>query len=311
MRPLILLIAWIVAMFGAGPARGSHYCDIAFVSPELTLVKSRHVYDNDLVDHWTQEARGRLLEQYIAAQREQGKLPAIPFKIRDSSASLFFSARFPCVTRSADTLSIKTPDLSLRNLVRMIDYFGSPRWTSFCYDGPDPTKTPGLVARLEQELERRLDEAVGEPDLDFFADRKVVVHQVGELAVVYEAHEHEGLFYELAGKRLAIPVEGFAPVQIANRYVLQNKRGVLVLERGEVVLRHAFPDSEEEPSCNGTCSIWAEACPKWVNLACDSTVVLAYSLERNRFTRTRVEDYRPTCRGPAKQSALKIVSACE
>ena len=286
MRMATVLAALVAAT--ASPLSAGFSCPLYFDEPHVTI-QATQAQGGIFVPMDSLPIKGLavLLEQYVAARIDRGELPStVHFEILGTTGYWAWLAPVPtCLTRSQSSYSIYTEDLSLRNLVRLVEFSASERWRSFCYDRGDPSKTPGLIPRLEQTLERILDEAVGEPDLSFFAGRRAVVYRVGELAVIYQDGR---LFYELAGKELGVPPEGFLPVQVGDRYILQSRHAAVVFEAGAVIARHPLPGGEEEVECDSTYSRLARAYPKWANVTCGPKAVLSYSAERNRFYRVRV-----------------------
>jgi|CXWL01.1.fsa_nt_gi hypothetical protein len=275
-------------------SRASVFCPIYFDEPHVSVMAYQAPHGAFVpMELLPIKGLASLLEQYIATQIERGERTPVRFEIfRLGTPTWAADGSVPCLTRSAYVVSIQTRDMSLRNLVRLVEYSGSPLWQPFCDDSGDLRRTPGLVDQLEEQLDKLLNKVVGEPDLTFFAGRQAEVYRVGELAVIYRDGQ---LVYELAGEELGLTPQGFLPVHFGSRYVLQDGGDVVVLEAAAEVARYTLPRLEEDLACDGTVTVWAEVCAKWVNVACGSTAVLSYSAERHRFLRVHIEHHPWEC----------------
>lgn len=284
------ILVLVLVLGGARPLCATNPCALYFDFPHLTLLAGQSNYEHfPLWEMLRARGLGQLLEDYLAAKAERSEWSAIRFEIDNLATTRFiFGRNVPWLSRSKELWIAQLNRLELRHAVRIIEFFASSKWRSFCPEKPE-SKTDEQWNGL---LEGILDETVGEPDLSFFDGRRVIVYRVGDLAIVYQ---DERLFYELAGQPLDFELEEFLPVRVGDRYVIQRQGELLVLERGQVIARGRLPAHQDLRSCDGPHEFWAEACAKWVNVVCGPTAVLSYSAKQNRFYSIQVDPYRCTC----------------
>jgi hypothetical protein len=171
--------------------------------------------------------------------------------------------------KSYDIVLAKDRDPNLYQLVRILDYFSSKNWKSFCCY--DMAKNDAA----SHSFDRILDREVGELDMSFFVGRQQVVFHRDELRVIYEA---DRLFYELASQRLDLRPADPLPVKVRERYLMGTEGAIVVYGKGRELRRESIP-------CRLDLPIAAQAFAKWVNIntRCGKGEVLAYSYDRNRF----------------------------
>ena len=169
--------------------------------------------------------------------------------------------------------SRNSSNLNLYDLVRLVEYFASKNWQSFCCYRPYLTMTPESA---RNRLARILDREVGQPDMSFFQGRRAVVFEVGDLQIVYE---NDRVFYSLASRRLDLEPADPAPVKVGNRYLFGSKDFLHVYENGVEVRRVPKPKSWTPDGfpCR------ARVHSKGVHLGCGEGTPLAYSYEKNQF----------------------------
>lgn len=296
MKRALAMIALVLC--ASGTARAGCACAAGYAMPRVVYHAGHFSGHCTLEPAVMLRAKGlaMLLDDYVAAQVAAGRLP--DKRLHVSHADGWNEPDPPLrVTRNRHALFIQGAQaLDLRNLLRTIDGFGSPDWTSFCDEGGASAATAlsaeqeaSRRARVLARFERVLDRRVREPDVGAFRARQVIVHQVGELAVVYR---HDELFYLLDGKRLGIEPSGFLPVRVGDRYVLQDGESIVAVERGEVVATHELGVGGV-PGGARHCDLplRAVAHSAWVNVSChrSHTIVLTYSLRSNRFVRVNVQ----------------------
>lgn len=185
-----------------------------------------------------------------------------------------------CLNQGPDTFDVEfrygysdswgcTGISGLRDFVRIVDYFASENWHSFCYDYRKVSCGTAL-----HSFDRLLNQEVGEADLSFFEGRRTVVFELDDLQMVYEG---DRLFYVLAGQRLDLEPEDPVPVKIGERYVFGSKGAVHVYESGSEILRKAWKYQTDFGPFR------AQAFRRWVNLGYSGGPQLSYSAEENRF----------------------------
>ncbi|HEX4962506.1 MAG TPA: hypothetical protein VF173_16850 [Thermoanaerobaculia bacterium] len=212
-----------------------------------------------------------VLNAYVTQKEADGALKPKKIEIEIACIPAINAGPIVAVSQSRESYDVtvaQTRKPDLRQLVRILSYFGSKRWRSFCcYDW-------GKNDTASRSFDRILDREVGEPDMSFFDGRQQVVFQRDELRVIYEA---DHLFYELAGQRLDLPPADPVPVKIGDRYLLGSEGTIVVYEKGTEVQRKSIPCQPEMP-------ISTRVYARWVNVdAFCNRKMLSYSYERNRF----------------------------
>lgn len=141
------------------------------------------------------------LNTYIDRKREEGKLQDKKWEIR---VDLVNAGPVTSLSQNRNGYHVQLGPgaaISLRQLLRIVNYFASANWRSFTF--AHWNARPGLGT-----LNRILDREVGEPDMSFFAGWSVPVFELGDLQVIYE---DDRLFYMLAGQRLDLEPEDPEP----------------------------------------------------------------------------------------------------
>lgn len=245
-----------------------------FLRSHLNLRLCYYNDDNEM-DFLYYKGLAEVLNSYISQRVMEGALRPKKVEINVACLTPWIDAGPIVEVRQShkryDILVAKNREPNLHQLVRIVNYFSSRNWESFCcYD------------RLKNDaasrtFDRILDREVGEPDMSFFVGRRQVVFQRDELRVIYEA---DHLYYELAGRRLDLKPDGPLPVKVRDRYLFGIEGALVVYGRDGEVRRKAI-------SCDPSGFVTARAYARWVNIdisRCGGGA-LAYSYDKNRFYR--------------------------
>ena len=85
-------------------------------------------------------------------------------------------------------------DTNLSQLVRIINYFSSKDWASFCYDNEQVN--PQVALNTFNEI---LNDRASKPGKDFFTDKKEIIWELGDYKIIYQ---NDDLYYQYKNTRL-------------------------------------------------------------------------------------------------------------
>jgi hypothetical protein len=271
---VLLVFSWLLAWSSPGEASGAG-CEYILYPHVSFSYCTNHCRRNDMsVLYYT--GLMEAVNAYVARKQDEGALQNKKLRIQFIDPLADSGRPEIELTRSRWEYQIVSRDaanLNLRDLVRLVDYFASPNWQSFCcYDYVNRSHES-----VRNKIGRILDREVGQPDLAFFDGRRSIVAEIGDLQVVYE---NDRLFYSLAGQRLDLVPADPTPVQVKNRYLLGSRDFIHVYEEGREV-RHSRTVQDSEGSwCEPP--LRARAYRSWVNVGCWEPR-RSYSYEKNRF----------------------------
>lgn len=277
-RRLALLL--VLAGLAASPGEATDVaCEDHFLLPNLDLSFCSNYCRRSDTGMLYYSGLAEALSAYLVHLQERA---AIQGKKLEIEAQPAFGNAGPavCLTRSPNAFHVEfrygypaseaCEGISgLRDFVRIVDYFASSGWQSFCYD----YRTVPCATALHS-FERLLDREVGQPDMSFFEGRQTVVFKLDDLQIVDEG---DRLFYVMAGRRLDLEPGDPTPVKVGERYLFGSRGAIHVYENGSEILRKAW---EHDPSLG---PFRAQASRTWVNLGYLEGPQLSYSAKENRF----------------------------
>ncbi|HSS49721.1 MAG TPA: hypothetical protein VLX28_12315, partial [Thermoanaerobaculia bacterium] len=226
---LIVLILLIVSHDGEA---SNVACEDRFRFPNVNLIYCSNYGRRTDTEMLYYKGLAKALNTYIDHKREAGTLQGKKLEIR-----IDFADGGPVTDLSQGPTGYYVQFgpgsvVDLRQLLRIVDYFGSRSWRSFCPDWE--RKDPAIALHT---LNRILDREVGEPDMIFFAGLQTVVFELDDLQVVFEDNR---LFYVLAGRRLDLEPDDPTPVKAGDRYLFGSKGAIHVYENGSEILRRPW-----------------------------------------------------------------------
>jgi len=215
----------------------------------------------------------KVLNDYIGTLIKEGKLKNKKVEIQ-AGCKVFGGTPSIDVSQNRNGYFVlKQGDFNLTQMVRIINYFTSPNWNSFCYDRRNYQKE--FKEKEFKTFNKILDKEVGNANLEFFDDKQIEVLKLGDLTIIYE---QDSLFYYLEGDRLPLRPENPPPVKLKNRYLLSSENSIFVYENGKVI------SSNKIPTCTGCIpNLFWRPGSRWANLVIDGHNVLSYSYDKNKF----------------------------
>ena len=166
-------------------------------------------------------------------------------------------------------------------LVRIIDYFLSEKWSSFCYEYND--LYPNRDERILKNFNRKLRRIIPKVDLSFFKDKTILFYKVSNLKVYYQ---NEKVSISINGKRVNAPLGNVFPVKIRDRYIILGKKYLYVYTDKKLIKRVKIPESSKYEAWNHRYSI--KVFKDWVNIYWSlkperGSVIFSYCYSKNRF----------------------------
>jgi hypothetical protein len=162
-------------------------------------------------------------------------------------------------------------DTDLYQLVRVVNYFASENWQSFCYNVEDVDSAVAL-----KTFNSILEKDIGNPQTDFFENKYIQVWAAGGLQIIYKP---DGLFYKFNEKDLKMKPSNPLPAKLKNRYFIVKHQKIQVIEEGKTILEYNIPDFDEIMPFLYRMKSYR----KWLNVYYEGKPILSYSYEKNSF----------------------------
>lgn len=270
-RSLVVLVVLICPLMAHATVGGHEYILYPHLNFEIVTNKCQRTETAVLRYSGLME----MLDTHIAHRIAEGQLEDKPFEIIYKDRHISGMGPITELSQNQDGYHIllrHEPSLSLPHLVRLVDYFASESWRPFF-------GYPRLRDEEEAEkLRSLLDRTVGPPDLAHLEGRRSIVHETGDLRVIFEDGQ---LAYWLAGEKLELEPGDPPPVQVGNRYLLGGKNHVFVYENGVEIQAYPKPENSWDWGCD--VAILAETHGDWVHIGCRGEARLLYSFDYDRF----------------------------
>ncbi|MCK5542090.1 MAG: hypothetical protein KAI40_05310 [Desulfobacterales bacterium] len=162
-------------------------------------------------------------------------------------------------------------DTNLSQLVRIINYFSSKDWASFCYDNEQVN--PQVALNTFNEI---LNDRASKPGKDFFTDKKEIIWELGDYKIIYQ---NDDLYYQYKNTRLKYKLYYPLPVKLKDRYFFVTNDTIQVFENGKIMLENSIPGFDDIKPYRYSMKAYKD----WVNLYYEDKPVLSYSFAKNRF----------------------------
>jgi hypothetical protein len=224
---------------------------------------------------WYYRGMSEQLHQYIEMKINRGELENKKFSISFWLFPVAIYDRCPIELTQNKYLYdiyIVESELNLEKMVQMINYFASEKWESFVCVEPKKYQT---VAN--KTLFKRMDNAVGKPDMSFFNNKKTTVFQLKNLQVFYE---NDSLSLSIDGYPIGVDINfntaSIPPQMIGSYYLVASDDSLYIYDNTNLINQHKRPIQEYGHSLM---VVYAT----WMNYYQDGYCPLSYSLEENRF----------------------------
>lgn len=225
----------------------------------------------DPVEYLYYKGLSEVLNEYIIDQVQKRDLINSKFEIR-AGCTIFGGHPSIEISRNRNGNFIFIHgDTNLFQLVRIINYFSSNDWASFCYNSEQVTPQVAL-----KTFNKILDGRVGESGLDFFKNKKIGIWELGDLKIIYEDDQ---IHYRFKDTRLNYNIYYPLPVKLGDRYFFIKDDTVQVFEAGKIILEEKIPGFDDTMPYRYS----MQAYKKWCNLYYESKPVLSYSYAGNQF----------------------------
>ncbi len=246
-----------------------------FIHSNLNYSFCFNLTSYDPVEHLYYEGLSTLLNEYIVEKLRKGDLDNRKFEIQ-TGCILFGGHPSVEISRNKRGRFIFIHgDTNLYQLVRIVDYFVSEDWESFCYDFESVNPKVAL-----KTFNRILDKVVGTPDLTFFEDKSMPVWAVGNLQIVYKP---DGLFYRFNEKALNLKPSNPLPAKLKDRYFFVKNNTIQVVQEDKIILECKIPDFDEI----NTYLYSMKSYGGWLNIYYNQRPILSYSYKKNIFYKIR------------------------
>lgn len=268
MKYLYSVIIIFVFSVNAGATERAYH---NYIYSNLNFSFCYNLTSHDPVEYLYYKGLSTLLNEYIKEKIENGGLDKKKLEIQ-AGCTLF--GIYPAIEISRNKNGYFVfihGDTNLNQLVRIVNYFASKDWESFCYNYENVS--PKVALKLFNTI---LDKVVGTPQLEFIENKSIKVWEVGSLQIMYKPDE---LFYQFNEKVLNFKPSNPLPAKLQDRYfyVINNK--IQVVEEDKIILEQTIPDYDDiMPYLYTIESYW-----KWLNVYYREDPILSYSYEKNRF----------------------------
>ena len=230
-----------------------------------------NVTSYDPVEFLYYRGLSKVLNEYIIDKAQQKNLNSNKFEIQ-AGCTIFGGHPSIEISRNRNGNFIFIHgDTNLSQLVRIIDYFFSNDWASFCYDNDQVNPQSAL-----KSFNKILDDRVRESDLGFFQNKKIIVWELSDLKIIYE---NDKMYYQFKDTRLNYKLYYPLPVKLGNRYFFVENDIIQVFEAGKIILEESIPDLDDAMPYRYS----MKAYKKWCNFYYEDKPVLSYSYAENRF----------------------------
>ena len=268
MKYLYSVIIIFVFSVNAGATERAYH---NYIYSNLNFSFCYNFTSHDPVEYLYYRGLSTLLNEYIKEKIENGDLDKKKLEIQ-AGCTLF--GIYPAIEISRNKNGYFVfihGDTNLNQLVRIVNYFASKDWESFCYNYENVS--PKVALKLFNTI---LDKVVGTPQLEFIENKSIKVWEVGSLQITYKPDE---LFYQFNEKVLNFKPSNPLPAKLQDRYfyVINNK--IQVVEEDKIILEQTIPDYDDiMPYLYTIESYW-----KWLNVYYREDPILSYSYAKNRF----------------------------
>jgi len=268
----ILLIMFLFCC-GYSVLKATETVDVSYHYPhlEFSYTYNDGTYGNGTKLDYYYRGLSTQLEEYIADRIKKGLL-----KDKKVTVSLWLLCGDICKLQTSQGKTgyyiQGAGELHLEELVRVIDYYSSPKWTSFVCEEPDKNHINcGALDKILKSFEPQ-------PDLTFFRNKSTVVFKLQYLEVRYTA---DGLTSYIGNKALAVNLNQgdvfTTPRNAANLYFISTTDSIYVYRDDQQINKHKRPDY------TGHGFVGMEVYQGWMNYNDEGTLKLSYSYAKNRF----------------------------
>ena len=227
----------------------------------------------DPIEYIYYKGLSKVLNDYIIEKNQKKGTPDNRFEIR-AGCTLFGGHPSIEISRNRNGNFIFIHgDTNLSQLVKIIDYFSSNAWASFCYDSDQVSPQVAL-----KTFNRIIDERVGKVNLDFFHNQKIIVWALSDLKIIYE---DDKMYYQFEDTRLNYKLYYPLPVKLGNNYFFVKNNLIQVFEKEKLLLEENIPGFDDTMPYRYSMKAYKE----WVNLYYEGKPVLSYSSAKNIFYR--------------------------
>ncbi|MCP3901406.1 MAG: hypothetical protein GY707_17005 [Desulfobacteraceae bacterium] len=225
----------------------------------------------DSVEYLYYKGLSSVLNKYIIDKAEKSGLNNKKFEIQ-AGCTIFGGHPSIEISRNKNSNFVFIHgDIDLYRLVRIINYFSSNDWESFCYDSNLVDSKTAI-----KTFNTILDHRVGRPQLDFFKNKKTIVWELSDLKIIYE---HDDLHFQFKENKLDFKIDSPLPVKLGDRYFFVTNNIVQVFESGEILLEQRIPGFDDTKPYRYSMKAYKD----WVNLYYEEKPVLSYSFTENKF----------------------------
>jgi len=226
------------------------------------------------------EGLSTVLNEYIAGKAENGQLASK--KVNVEILSRVFGFLIPTqVSQNANGYYIFIHGhTNLEYLVRLVDYFASENWKSFCIDWKrceEKYRDQADAVRVIENFNRIVSRNTHPPDLAFFEGKTVTLWQKDDARICYSNDE---VYYLLGDFRLDFKPGRLLPCKMKDRYFVPREDTLLVFEGSVIVNRHPIEHLGHTAYCS---SYKFTVHSDWLNLYREREPILSYSYSKNIF----------------------------
>ena len=212
-----------------------------------------------------------LLNEYIRQKTANGGLDNRKFEIQAGCTTFGIHPAVEVSRSKRGYYVFIHGDIIFKRLVRIVDYFASKDWRSFCYDYE--SVKPEVAVKL---FDAQVDEVLGAFEPGSIENKSIGVWELGGLHIMYRPDE---LYYQFNGSPSSFRQAHTLPVKLDDRYFYVTDGAIQVIEEGRVVLEQLIPDYDDIMPYLYSMKSYR----KWVNVYYREDPILSYSYEANRF----------------------------
>ncbi len=225
-----------------------------------------------------------VLNEYIARKVENGQLANK--KINVEILSRVFGFLIPTqVSQNANGYYIFIHGhTNLEYLVRLVDYFASDNWQSFCIDWKrceEKYRDQANAIKVIENFNRIVSRNTHPPDLTFVEGKMVTVWQKEDARICYSNDE---VYYLLGDVRLNFKPGRILPCKMKDRYFVPREDTLLVYQGSVIANRHPIEHLSETVDCF---SLRMIVHSDWMNFYRGNEPILSYSYSKNTFYRLK------------------------
>ncbi len=225
----------------------------------------------DSVEYLYYKGLSSVLNKYIIDKAEKNGLNNKKFEIQAGCAIFGGHPSIEISRNKNSNFVFIHGDANLSRSVRIIKYFSSNDWESFCYDSKLVNSKTAL-----KTFDKILDDNVGKSELGFFKNKKIIVWELSDLKIIYQ---DDVLHYQFKENKLDFKIGSPLPVKLGNKYFFVTNNIVQVFESGEILMEQSIPGFDDTKPYRYS----MKAYKGWVNLYYEEKPVLSYSFAKNKF----------------------------